>query len=350
MNKLTKLQKIWLKSLSAKYGYSDEKNKEQTDESIRILSEIFTRFKNSRYSDKKFSKQITNGRHKQYEQALGEMLFFDILERGKFKLLPTTGEGPDFHIATPNLNIMCEVITPEPDNAEITEKHNNDINTRIGAGARRGAEQDLEIFYKITSALNTKQAKFKKDKEKGLIPPDSACIVVINDALFCPEDIAMFGISHSANWDAPAYIARATLNEKFTLLTKKLKPIHVNGFTNESLNHISAVIQVTLRDDYGHRISYINELNEEFCRLAGFINNYDIVLNPMASVKLPQDTFKMDHWYLDEYGAFATKKIPINPTTSDVLKYYNLQRMMIGLPELNESELIEKIKAGFPFS
>ncbi len=274
------------------------------------------------------------------------MLFFDILERDQFKLLPTTGEGPDFHVLKSNLNIMCEVITPKPDNAGITEKHNNDINTRIGAGARRTAEQDLEIFLKITSALKVKQEKFKKDKEKGLIPHDAACVVVINDALFCPEDIPMFGISHSANWGAPPYIARATLNKKFTLLTQKLMPIYVNGFLNESLDHISAIIQVTLRDDYGHRIGFINELNEQFCRLSGFINNYDIVLNHMAKIKLPQDLFKMDHWHLNEHEEFFVKKVPTNPTASDLAKYYNLQRKLVGFPELNEDELVAKINAG----
>ncbi|WP_143482414.1 hypothetical protein [Pseudomonas congelans] len=350
MNALIKLQKIWLHSLSSKYGYSDEKNREQVDSSVRILSDIFTRFKNSAYSDKKFSSQIINGTDKQYEQALGEMLFFDILEREKLKLLPTTGEGPDFHILESGLNIMCEVITPKPDSAGITVKHNNDINTRIGAGARRSAEQDLEIFLKITSALKVKQEKFRTDKEKGLIPHNSACIVVINDALFCPEDLPMFGISHSANWGEPPYIARATLNEKFTLLNKNFKPIYINGFSNESLNHISAIIQVTLRDDYGHRISFINELNEQFCRLAGFINNYAVVLNPMARIKLPKDTFKMDHWHLDKHGEFVAKKLSTNPSPSDLAKYYNLQRRTFGLPELNEVELVEKIIHGLSSS
>ena len=278
------------------------------------------------------------------------MLFFDILERENLRLHPTTGDGPDFHASIPDLNIMCEVITPKPDNAGITSKHNNDINTRIGAGARRGAEQDIEIFYKITSALKIKQEKFNTDKEKGLIPDNSACVVVINDALFCPEDIPMFGISHSANWGEPPFIARATLNEKFTLLTKTLRPIHVNGFTNGSLDHISAVIQVTLRDDYGQRISFMNELSEQFCRFASLINNYDIVLNPMASIKLPQNTFSMDHWQLNQHGEFVAKKFSANPTTNDLSRYYNLQRRLFGFPELNEAELIEKIKANSPFS
>jgi len=348
MDTLKSLQNIWKQSLSAKYGYSDEKSRESVDDSIKVLSNIFLKFNNSPYADKKFSRQIINGTDKQYEQALSEMLFFDILERNNFKLLPTADEGPDFHVQKENYNIMCEVIAPKPDNEGITEWHNNDLNTRLGAGARRTRDQDLEIFLKITSALKTKQEKFKTDKEKGLIPPNAACVVVINDALFLPEDIPMFGVSHSANWGEAPYIARATLSGTFTLLTKKLKPIHINGFLNTSLDHISAVIQVTLRDDYGHRICLVDKLNEQFCRLAGFTNDYDIVLNNQAKTKLPNNIFKMDHWHLNRQGELLCDHVPKRPSLHDVARHHNLQRKSFGLPEIDEENLIFKLSSGQP--
>ncbi|UST93744.1 hypothetical protein [Pseudomonas siliginis] len=346
MDTLKSLQKIWKHSLSAKYGYGDEKNQALVDDSIKVLSNIFLKFNNSPYSDQKFSRQIINGNDKQYEQALSEMLFFDILERQNFKLLPTPNEGPDFHALKNNFNIMCEVIAPKPDNEGITEWHNNDLETRIGAGARRTKDQDREIFLKITSALKTKQEKFQTDKEKGLIPPNAACVVVINDALFLPEDIPMFGVSHSANWGEAPYIARATLNGAFTLLTKNLKPIYINGFLNTSLDHISAIIQVTLRDDYGHRICLIDELNEQFCRLAGFTNDYDIVLNNNAKIKLPNNIFKMDHWHLNTQGNFICDKVPKQPSLHDIARHHNLQRKFFGLPEIDEEKIIFALNSG----
>lgn len=334
-----RLRDKWLKSLSKKYGYECEKNKEIVDESVKNLEDIYYSFVNSEQSDPKFISQVLNGKNRQYEQAMGEMLFWDVLKKHSFKLCSNNGEGPDFHFMLNGLDIYCEVVTPEVDGEGIIERHNQDINTRIVAGARRTYEQDKEIFLRITSALKNKNKKYKRDKLKGIIPENAICIVVINDALLCPEDFPMFGVSHSSDWGSPPYVARATLNRNNNLKKNNDKNISTDGFLSDKLSNISAVMQVTLRDDYGYAKTLVGLGNEEFCRISGMVKDFDIVINQNAKERLPNFIFKMNYWSLSNTGDLIVQKVVSKPTLEDVARHLNLQMKMFGLEEIPLIEL-----------
>lgn len=331
---LKDLRDKWIASLGSKYGYSHEKNIEHVNKSVEILEGIYKLYLESDQSDPKFESQIINGNGKQYEQALSEMLFWDVLKRNSFDLMPNSGIGPDFHAEKFKYSIFFEVVTPEVDGEGIIERHNNDINTRIYAGAKRTYEQDVEIFLRMTSVLKSKQHKFQEDKRKGIIPEDSICVVVINDALLCPDDLSMLGVSHSADWGAAPFVARATLDGNANLKNKNSKKILTNGFMTEELSHVSALIQVTLRDDYGYAKHLINVESEEFCRLSGWVKDFDIVINENARIKLPDLEFKMNYWSLDAGENITVRKVKCKPSDQEITKYINIQRQSLGLDKI----------------
>lgn len=337
------LRDKWLKSLSKKYGYEHEKNREIVDESVKILEDIYCSFVNSEQSDNKFISQILKGKNRQYEQAMGEMLFWDVLNKHSFKLCSNNGKGPDFHFILNDLDIYCELITPEVDGKGIIEKHNQDINTRIVAGARRTQEQDKEIFLRITSALKAKNEKYNNDKLNGIITENAICIIVINDALLCPEDLPMLGVSHSSDWGSPPYVARATLNRNNNLKNNNGRNIPTDGFLSDKLSNISAVMQVTLRDDYGYAKTLVSLENEESLRISGMIKDFDIVINQNAKERLPDFIFKMNHWSLSNAGDLIVQKVVSKATLEDVARHLNLQRKMFGLEEIPLIELKAKL-------
>lgn len=328
------LRDKWLKSLSIKYGYNDEKIKEIVDKSVKALEDIYYSYINSGQSDPKFISQISNGKNRQYEQAMGEMLFWDVLQKHSFELCSNNGKGPDFHFILNGLDIYCEVITPEVDGEGIIEHHNQDINTRIVAGAKRTQEQDKEIFLRITSALKSKHEKYKNDKLKGIIPESAICIVVINDALLCPEDLPMLGVSHSSDWGSPPYVARATLIGSCNLKNSNGRNISTDGFLTDELSNISAVMQVTLRDDYGYAKTLVGMENEEFCRISKMVKDFDIVINQNAKEQLPNSIFKMNYWSLNNVGDLIEQKVVSKATVEDVARCINLQRKRFGLQEI----------------
>ncbi|MGI2144481.1 hypothetical protein [Shewanella frigidimarina] len=325
------LRDKWLKSLSKKYGYEYEKNKEFVDESVKNLVDIYNSFVNSEQSDPKFVSQILNGKNRQYEQAMGEMLFWDVLKNNSFELLTNNGKGPDFHFTLNALDIYCEVITPEVDGKGIIEQHNQNINTRMVAGAKRTPEQDREIFLRITSALKNKDNQYKIYKLEGTIPKNAICIVVINDALLCPEDIPMLGVSHSSDWGTSPYVARATLNKNSNLKNNNDQNIPTDGFLSNELSHISAVIQATLRDDYGYAKTLVSLKNEEFCRVTGMVKDFDIVINEYAQEQLPDFIFKMNYWSLSKTGELEVQKVVSQITLEDVEQYINFIRKVFDV-------------------
>lgn len=329
MKLLEKMSSLWLESLAQKYGYTHFKNKELVDKSVKHLVCILSDYINSDFSDPKFESQIMKANGSQYEQALGEMLFYDILVSNKFNLLPNSGEGPDFCVKKNDLKVWCELITPQSDDAGLIKKHHGNKDRYLNPSHQDSEMHDYELLMRITSALEVKQRKFILDKEKGIISDKDSCIIVINDALLCPSDISMFGVAFSADLGSTPMIVNATLSKK-SLIKKNGSSIELSHFLNDKFPHISAIVQVTLRDDYGYSKELINLKGETVPRMLGILKKPDIVLNPYAINKIPYGFFNMKHWHHGSNG-IEHRSLPIQVTQNDLVEYKKQMNMYLGI-------------------
>ncbi|SFV60997.1 hypothetical protein MNB_SV-8-1157 [hydrothermal vent metagenome] len=322
------LSQKWTQSLLKKYPSDDKR----IDKGIQFLKNLFKEFINSDYSDPKFSTQITTKNGLQYEQALGELLFYDILKKNHFNFEKNSGKGPDFKVNKKGMTIWCEVITPQSDNAGIIEGINTNkdyLNPKV----EENIKYNNEILLRITSALHTKEKKFIADIEKGLVQDTDCCIIVINDALLCPSDIGYFGMSHSVDSDSasthPPLIAKATLLET-SIKNKNGQEISLSGFLNSSLSHISAIIQVTLRDDYAYMEGMKQFDSKSLLGMVGLIKIPDIVLNNNSRNKISKELFDMKYWSVVEDKILSSQK-PIEATKQDIEDYKEHQKKLFGI-------------------
>lgn len=325
---LEKLSQKWTQSLLKKYPSDDKR----INKAIKFLQNLFEEFVNSNYSDSKFITQITTENGLQYEQALGELLFYDILKKNHFNFYKNSGKGPDFKVNKKGLTIWCEIITPQGDNAGIIEEINTNkdyLNPKV----EENIKYSNEVLLRITSALHTKEKKFTADIKKGLVKDTDCCIIVINDALLCPSDIGYFGMSHSVDSDStsknPPLIAKATLLAT-SIKNKNGQEIALSGFLNSSLSHISAIIQVTLRDDYAYMEGMKQFDNERLLRMIGLIKIPDIILNNNSKNKISNELFDMKYWDVVENKILSSQK-PIEATKQDIEDYKKHQRKLFGI-------------------
>ncbi|WP_394134120.1 hypothetical protein [Vibrio parahaemolyticus] len=295
------LKEKWSSSLKSKYPSYDEK------QMVKHLENIYVTFLDSGCCDPKFSSQIMAEQGYQYDHALAEMLFYDVLVTQGFDVKENDGSGPDF-IAEKEGNLCAfELISPSisiNDNGnqkDFHDSYNAHKQSILFAGAKRFPEHDREIFLKITSGLFTKQKKFKEYLDSQKVSSDIPLIVVINDSILCPPNLPMYGVSHSASIGFPPIVAKATLMNE-TISNNNDKPVELSGFLNDTLSHISAVMQVTLRDDYGFVQYQKQERSETFLRLTEIVKDYDLVVNPNSKVMFSGDLLNMNTFFIDAQG------------------------------------------------
>ncbi|MGR5276516.1 hypothetical protein ACPV5J_07545 [Vibrio rotiferianus] len=308
------LKEKWLSSLKKKYPKYDE------SQMVKHLENIYVRFVDSGCCDPKFSSQIMAEQGYQYDHALAEMLFYDVLVAQGFDIKENDGSGPDFIVEKEGKLCALELISPsisindDGSQKNFHDSYNTHQQSILLAGAKRFPEHDREIFLKITSGLFTKQKKFKEYLDEKKVSSDIPLIVVINDSILCPPNLPMYGVSHSASIGPSPIVAKATLMNE-TISNNNGEPVELSGFLNNTLSHISAVMQVTLRDDYGF-VKYLKQGNSEtVLRSTGIVKDYDLVINTNSRVTLNSDMLNMNTFFIDDQG-----KIKYLPAKSTVTK------------------------------
>lgn len=310
------LKEKWQTELLKRYtnGQSVDGWDDLIEESVNLLESIYLNFVSSGMSDSTFAKQLygTNGR--QYEQRLGEMLFFHRLQCEGFAFMPTNGVGPDFCAVKEGVTIWFEVITPEGDQAGTIETSNNDANLRLHPNANETHEYRKNLLLRGTSAIDTKQKQFSSYIKNKLVNQFDPCVIVLNDTLLCPFDLPMYGVTHGAENPIDGRLplaVHATMAKGYQYLEKTDVPdlwkrseardcvlkdngekISVTGFIDGALPHISAVIQVTLREDYALAQVLKQRLSTKVHEPR--LQRGLVVLNSTATNPLPPKLLDMD--------------------------------------------------------
>jgi hypothetical protein len=330
------LKDRWRETLKARYmiDESNERSHGHLEEWVATLEGIYRDFtrKDSRgrsLADPKFDDQILNGTRKQYEQALAEMLFFDRLRREGFALSPTNGMGPDFKAVKNGVTVWFEVVTPEPDMGGEIDRHFNDIEGRLRPSAGRNDALRRELIFRITTVLDTKLAKLKKDLHKDRMGPNDPCVIVVNDALLCPPDAPQFGVTldagaaYDSGWSMILHATRAKgyryryplphpteslwarAKPGDTLRNHNHSPISMARFQDPSSAHVSAAFQLTLREDYAvarhlERLAWEQRMTPRGGNMIDALQRGVLVHNPVAVNPLPQLMWVTQVWNADD--------------------------------------------------
>lgn len=285
-----------------------------TREGVDNLKQIFCDFIASGCADPHFESEILSKDGCQYQQRLAEMLFFDGLRRGNFE--PSSQKvGPDFLIVKDGVRIWFELITPEPD--EFMRNHLDDKRLRLHPDAKKNQDFHQRAMLKITAAIKEKNQKLIRYCSKEYVGAKDVYVIVINDTLFWPNDLPMIGISHVAMSGSGSFPLVADcvygigspfwgqLSEagafgirhhpQAEIKTKNNSPVPTNIFLNDGHNRISAILQVTLREDYG--IARVLAGRKEFMPVLAKDN---VIRNPAAVNSLPYGVIDGDECSLDQ--------------------------------------------------
>jgi hypothetical protein len=316
------LKERWRAVLMQRYtnGKSVEGWNAVFDDCVATLESIYTDFtrkddEGKSVSDPDFEGRLRRATGRQYEQRLGEMLFFDRLRREGFDLTTTNGEGPDFRATKNGTTVWFEVVTPDGGKNGTLMEHNANVLARLFPEVDSTLDYLWGVLFRATNAIQTKQKKFAKDIKKGIVGPNDACVIVMNDSLLCPFDLPMFGVIHGAEkpvdgllplivhavmakgyryleaTDEPSVMRRSAPRDAVS--NHNGGPVSLTGFLDGSLAHISALLQLTLREDYAFAEYLRSTLKpKEVHHLR--MQRGTLLLNPDANIPFPAEFFVAD--------------------------------------------------------
>lgn len=327
---------IILKSKWEKYFdrlYPGEYNKR----SINELEMIYRRFIKQKLNDAQFDSEINSECTYRYYQRLSEMLFADILFQEKFEL-ESNNKGPDLYAIKNKIGIWFEIITPQPDDFMI--KHNEDIKSRLTPDPEKNREFQERALLRITSALKEKIEKYKSYLLNGTVKPNDICVIVINDTLLWIDDLPMVGLGVGAMKGIASDLIFEALcgygghlykrdeisdnHEKYLWRREKIKNINnsdvdTNKFLNGSVNFISAVFHVTLREEYA--LSII--LKEHKNSTPDLLYKYSILNNSNATNPFPEGLVNAKIWHSKMFNELYKNTATINQGGRNIIDLIN---------------------------
>ena len=286
----TELFNRWKETLIRRHGDSDH---EFVIQAHANLVEAYKRFKKSNCADPTFLKEICSHDLNKSAQRLGEMLLYDRLSHAfPSEAISSKAHGPDFLVEVDGRRIWLELITTTiGDDARIKELDDN--YDPLNPSAEDSTELRKRHLLRITNAIDIKLKVYQKyldekDEAKRRVMPDDALIIVVNDAGLCPDifgfgalvpvvegvsgrpliEEAVLGIGSVRGMKTEGkegYVFKHTYRNEIpnrpepTKLGERRKPVPVDLFTpshNKSqIQHdpkiVSALMQVTLREEYG---------------------------------------------------------------------------------------------------
>jgi hypothetical protein len=249
------------------------------------------------------------------------MLLFERLEHAGYRPEPSPrGWGPDFQIQHDGKQIWLELITPSTgDDVKINELFAS--HDPLNPCTKVATELRERTLLRMTGAIAEKLNKYERYLKDGVVGSQDALVIVVNDALLCP-DAFFYGVSHNADagvggqslaehavngcgrsvWEADSegknYILKRTFREIIdnrpepTRCGNPRTPVPVSLFGSPAGEEvadiaarssiISAVLQVTLREDYGVLMILRDkaEIDERLCE--NLVQSGILVSNPRA--------------------------------------------------------------------
>jgi hypothetical protein len=280
----------WKETLSQRHS---DPNHEFVIQAHANLIEAYKKFQASGCADPTFFKEICSSDLNKSAQRLGEMLLYERLSHVfPPETISSKSYGPDFRVVVDGRPIWLELITPTiGDDLRIWEL--NDIYRPHNPCAEDTTELRERHLLRITNAIATKLKVYQKyldetDETKKTVMPDDVLIIVVNDAILC-RDLFGFGVFGDVmegvsgrpfieegvlgigivrgvkTEDSNGYVMQHTYRNEIinrpelTIDGQIRKHVPVNLFTSSHGQSqfpcdpkiVSAVMQVTLKEEYG---------------------------------------------------------------------------------------------------
>lgn len=313
----------WKETLIKRYGHGDS-NHEFVVQAHANLIEAYGKFIASGCADPHFIQEICSTDSYKSAQRLGEMLLYERLNHALPSInISSKSNGPDFRIEIDGKPAWLELVTPSiGDDIRITELQ--EAYNPLFPCPDAATELRERHLLRVTSAIASKLEAYEKYIAKEIVPPDQPLIIVINDSLLCGDlfgygvytgpiagvsgsslaSEAVHGLGHSI-WvkeqENGNYELQQTYREEVknrpepTGKGHKRKPVQVNLFSTQKSESthvnrakiISAVMQLTLREDHGLFMHFRNHAETQDRLLDSILpNNCVMVINPTATNKI----------------------------------------------------------------
>jgi hypothetical protein len=313
----------WKDTLNRRYGEGFPAD--FVDKAHENLKVAFASFVDSKCADAHFQVELRSVNPNKSAQRLGEMLLYERLTHAGYHPEPSlAGRGPDFLLHQDGRRICLEVITPSiGDDVDITNLFKS--HDPLNPSAEAATELRQRTLLRMTAAVGEKLKKYEGYLTDNVVTPEDILVIVVNDALLCPDSF-FYGVSHNADtgvggqslaehavhgfghsiWEPTADGANHVLKSTFRDLVDNRPeprrdgsgrgPVPVNlfgspvdamaaGFARRA-SIISAVLQVTLREDYGVLMSLREKAETEERLIEGLLNPGILVPNPRANKSL----------------------------------------------------------------
>ncbi|KHS74972.1 hypothetical protein QT13_03635 [Pectobacterium brasiliense] len=317
--KIEDLFQRWKTTLERRYGQGFPA--EFVEKAHENLLTAYANFDSSGCADSQFFAELGSANVNKSTQRLGEMLLFERLEHAGYRPEPSSGGwGPDFRIQQDGKQICLELITPSTgDDVRINELFAS--HDPLNPCPEAATELRQRTLLRMTGAIAEKLIKYEGYLRDGVVGPQDVLVIVVNDALLCP-DTFFYGVSHNADsgvggqslaehavygcghsvWEPDSEGTNYVLKSVFREIVDNRpeparngnprKPVPVSLFGSptdedaadiaERSSIISAVLQVTLREDYGVLMTLRDkaETDERLCE--NLVQPGILVSNPRA--------------------------------------------------------------------
>lgn len=309
----------WKATLERRYGHGFPA--EFVDTAHENLLAAYASFHASGCADSQFLRELCSSNVNKSAQRLGEILLFERLKHAGYDPKPShNGWGPDFLVQQDRKKICLELITPSTgDDLKINALFASFKPLEPCPHATTELQQ--RKLLRITAAIAEKLGKYEGYLNDGVVSSQDVLVIVVNDALLCPDTFfhgvsqnagsgvggqslaehAVYGFGHSV-WEpdneGANHVLRSTFREivdnrpEPTRDGNAREPVPVSLFKTpgqqkaaeiaQRASVISAVLQVTLREDYGVLMLLRKKAETEERLIEGLLHPGILVANPRA--------------------------------------------------------------------
>lgn len=310
----------WKATLDRRYGKGFPA--EFVEKAQENLLAAYASFDASGCADAQFLNELCSANATKSAQRLGEILLFERLEHAGLDPKPSpNGWGPDFLVQQDGKQICLELITPSTgDDVKINELFKSHDPLRPCPNA--ATELGQRTLLRVTAAVAEKLGKYEGYLRDGVIGTEDVLVIVVNDALLCPDSF-LYGVSHNADagvggqslaehavygfghsiWEPDGeginHVRKSTYREIVDNRPEPAPDGSARGAVPVSLfktperdeaaeiaqraSVISAVLQVTLREDYGVLMLLREKAETEDRLCETLLRPGSLVINPRAA-------------------------------------------------------------------
>ncbi|CAD5202478.1 hypothetical protein [Pseudomonas sp. FEN] len=309
----------WKATLNRRYGQGFPV--EFVEKAHQNLLTAYEGFIESECVDAIFLEGLCSSNLNSSAQRLGEMLMFERLKHAGYDPKGSPGgKGPDFRVQQDGKLICLELVTPSiGEDVKINELFTSHDPLNPCPDAATNLRQ--RTLLRVSSAISEKLRKYEGYLREGVVGPHDVLVIVVNDALLCPDSF-FYGVSHNADagvggqslaehavygfghsiWELDSentnHVRKSTYREFVDNRPEPGRdgsprgPVPVSLFRSPAQQEaadialrasiISAVLQVTLREDYGVLMLLREKAETEDRLFEGLLRPGVLVTNPRA--------------------------------------------------------------------